>query len=66
MLRSKIEQSSLAGEKTAAVAPDPIFQQTVLQGASELAQGKPAILGSLDFPGTTRRQEIEVVAEPVH
>ena len=36
MLRSKIEQSSLSGEKTAAVAPDPVFQQTVLQGSSEL------------------------------
>jgi type II secretory pathway component GspD/PulD (secretin) len=66
MLRSKIEQSSLAGEKTAKVAPDPVVRQTVLQGSSELAQNKPAVLGSLDIPGTTRHLEIEVVAELVH
>jgi type II secretory pathway component GspD/PulD (secretin) len=66
MLRSKIEQSSPSGEKTAAVAPDPIVRQTVLQGSSELAQDKPTVLGALDIPGTTRHQEIEVVAELVH
>lgn len=65
MLRSKIEQSSLAGEKTAAIAPDPIVRQSVLQGSTELAENKPIVLGSLDLPGTTRRQEIEVVAELV-
>jgi len=66
MLRSKIEQSSLSGEKTADVAPDPVVRQTVLEGFSELAQNKPLVLGSLDLPGTTRHQEIEVVAELVH
>jgi hypothetical protein len=30
-----------------------------------LANGKPLILGSLDVPGNTRKQEIEVVAELV-
>jgi len=66
MLRSKIEQSSIAGEKSAAVAPDPVVRQSVLEGFSELAEGKPTVLGSLDIPGTTRRQEIEVTAELVH
>ncbi|MGB0081327.1 MAG: hypothetical protein WBP90_07345 [Terracidiphilus sp.] len=66
LLRSRIEQSSLSGEKTAAIAPDPVFQQTVLQGSSELTQNKPLVLGSLDVPGTANHQEIEVLAELVH
>lgn len=66
MLRSKIEQSSLGVDKSAVVAPDPVVRQSVLQGSTELAQGKPLVVGSLDLPGTTRHQEIEVVAELVH
>lgn len=66
MLHSKVEQSSLAGEKTAAVAPDPIVRQFVLQESAELTEKKPLVLGSLDEPGTTRHQEVEVAAELVH
>jgi type II secretory pathway component GspD/PulD (secretin) len=66
MLRSKIEQSSVGGEKSAVVAPDPVVRQTVLQGSTELTDKGPLILGSLDIPGTTRHQEIEVAAELVH
>ena len=58
ILRSKIEQSSLGGEKSAVVAPDPVVRQTVLQGSTELTEKKP--------PGTARHQEIEVVAELIH
>ena len=65
MLRSKIEQSSIGGEKTATVAPDPVVRQFVLQGSSKLTLGKPAVLGSLDNPSTTHHQEIEVAAELV-
>jgi type II secretory pathway component GspD/PulD (secretin) len=65
-LRTKVEQSSLADEKAAAGAQDPQIHQTVLQETSELSQGKPLVLGSLDTPGTAGRQEIEVVAELVH
>jgi type II secretory pathway component GspD/PulD (secretin) len=66
MLRSKIEQSSVGGDKSAVVAPDPVVRQTVLQGSTELTEKEPLILGSLDIPGTTRHQEIEVVAELIH
>lgn len=66
MLRSKIEQSSVGGEKSAVVAPDPVVRQTVLQGSMELTDKEPLVLGSLDIPGTTHHQEIEVVAELVH
>jgi hypothetical protein len=66
MLFTKIEHSSLVGERTTTVAPDPVVRQSVVQGSLELAQNKPTVLGSLDIPGTTRHQEIEVVAELVH
>jgi type II secretory pathway component GspD/PulD (secretin) len=65
-LRTKIEQSSLGGEKSATAAQDPVVHQVVLQEAAELTQGKPLALGSLDIPSTTQRQEIEVTAELVH
>jgi type II secretory pathway component GspD/PulD (secretin) len=65
-LRTKIEQSSLAQEKSATAEQDPIVRQTVLQETGELVEGKPLALGALDIPGTTQRQQIEVTAELVH
>ncbi len=62
-LKTKVEQSSIAEEKSSVGAPDPIIRQTMLEGTSGLTIGKPVVLGSLDVPGTTRRQEIEVVTE---
>ena len=64
-LNSKVEQSSIAEEKSGAGAQDPIVRQTVLQGTSFLTQGKPLILGSLDIPGSTRHLDIEVVMDLV-
>lgn len=63
-LRSKIEQTSLVPENTAMSAQDPKLHQTVLDESFQLVQGKPLVLASFDIPGTTRHQEIEVVAEP--
>jgi type II secretory pathway component GspD/PulD (secretin) len=64
-VRTKIEQSSVAEEKSGMGPQDPVVRQTVLEGTSTLAPGKPLLLGSLDVPGSTRHQEIEVVAELV-
>lgn len=64
-LRTRVEQSSIAEEKSASVTQDPIIRQTVLNGTAILPQGKPLVLGSLDIPGATRRQEVEVAAETV-
>jgi len=64
-LRTKVEQSSLADEKAAVAASDPVIRQTVLQQTAELTAGRPATLGSFDVPGTTQRQEVEVKAELV-
>ena len=64
-LHTKVEQSSIADEKSGIGAQDPVVRQTTLEGVSTLIQGKPVVLGSLDMPGSARRQEIEVVSELV-
>lgn len=64
-LHTRIEQSSLADEKASSAAQDPVIRQTTLEGVSSLVAGKPLALGSIDIPGTTHREEIEVVAEPL-
>jgi type II secretory pathway component GspD/PulD (secretin) len=64
-LRTKVEQSNVAEEKSGAVMQDPVVRQTLLETTSTVVQGKPVILGSIDVPGSARRQEIEVVSEPV-
>jgi hypothetical protein len=64
-LRTKVVQSSIAEERSSVGAPDPIIRQTTLEGTSTLVQGKTLALGSLDVPGSTRQQEVEVVAELV-
>jgi type II secretory pathway component GspD/PulD (secretin) len=65
-LQTKVEQSSLAEERSGIGAQDPIIRQTTLQGDTLISQGKPLLLGSLDIPGGMRQQEIEVVSELVH
>jgi type II secretory pathway component GspD/PulD (secretin) len=64
-LRTKVEQSSIAEEKSSMGPQDPVIRQTTLEGMSTLAQGKPFVLGSLDIPGTTRHMEIAVSSEPL-
>jgi type II secretory pathway component GspD/PulD (secretin) len=64
-LRSKVEQSSVAEEKSGVGAQDPIVRQTLIEGTSFLPPGKPLVLGSLDIAGSTRHQDIEVVMEVV-
>ncbi|HUB31287.1 MAG TPA: hypothetical protein VL967_16390 [Terracidiphilus sp.] len=62
-LRSQLEQSSLADEKSGAGMQDPVIRQTRLDDVSSLVPGRPAVLGSLDLPDSTRHEEFEVVAE---
>ena len=64
-LRTKVVQSSIAEDKSAAGVQAPVIRQATLEGTSTLVQGKPLVLGSLDVPGSTRHQEIEVVSELV-
>jgi type II secretory pathway component GspD/PulD (secretin) len=64
-LRSQVEQSSVAEEKSGVGTQDPVIRQTRLDDVSTLVPGKATVLGSFDIPDTTRREEIEVVAEPM-
>jgi type II secretory pathway component GspD/PulD (secretin) len=64
-LRTKVEQSGVADEKSGMGTQDPVIRQTMLEGMTILVQGKPLVLGSLDVPGTTRHQEIEVTSEVI-
>ena len=64
-LRSKIEQSNVADEKSGIGTEDPIFRQTMIDSTTPLVPGKPLILGSLDIPGTNRHQQVEVIAEAI-
>ena len=64
-LNSKVEQLSMAEERSGVGAQDPIIRQTQIQSTSFLTAGKPLILGSLDVPGGTRHLDIEVVMDLV-
>jgi type II secretory pathway component GspD/PulD (secretin) len=65
VLQTKLEVSSLADHATAAGQRDPDIHQSVFDGVSSIALGKTLVLGSFDIPGTTRHEEVEVVAELV-
>ena len=64
-LRTRIEVSSVADEKSGLGAQDPVIQQTMMESTSSLAGGKPVMLGSVEAPGTARRQDIEVTTETI-
>ena len=62
-LKTKVEESALAEEKSGIGTQDPVVRQTVLEATSALAQGKPVVLGTMELPGSMRPLEISVVAE---
>jgi type II secretory pathway component GspD/PulD (secretin) len=64
-LHTHIERSSLSDEKSGVGPQDPIIRETALQGLTLLHEGKPVVLGTLDVPGTGRRQQIEVATEAI-
>ena len=64
-LQTKIEQSTVADEKSGVGSQDPILHQTLLETTAALHPDKPLIVGSLDIPGSTRHRQVEVVSELV-
>jgi len=64
-LRTKIEQTSVAEEKSNVGIQDPVIHQSVLDGESAIVMGKPVVLGSVDMPGSGRHMEVSVLAEMV-
>jgi type II secretory pathway component GspD/PulD (secretin) len=65
MLKSFVEQSSVAPEQSGVEPRNPILRSTSLKGESFLAPGKPLLLGSVDVPGSTSHLQIEIVMEPL-
>lgn len=64
-LKTKVEQSSVAEERSGVGAQDPIVRQTMIEGTSFLTLGKPLVLGSVDVSGSTRHLDVEVVMEAI-
>ncbi len=64
-LRTKIEQTSVAEEKSNVGIQDPVIHQSVMEGESAIALGKPIVLAAVDMPGSGKRVEVSVVAEAV-
>jgi type II secretory pathway component GspD/PulD (secretin) len=66
-LKARVEQSSLAEEKSGVGPEDPIIRQTYVEGTTTAALGKPVLLGSLDVYGSTRHIEVSATVdqEPV-
>ena len=64
-LKAKLEQSSVAEDKSGVGPQDPIVRQSVLESVSLLTLGKEQTLGAVDITGSTRRLDIAVMAEAV-
>ena len=65
-LRSKVEQSSVAEERSGVGPQDPVVRSTSVEGTAFLAAGKPVVLGSLDVPGSTRHLDVGVMMDVVN
>jgi hypothetical protein len=55
-LYSKIEQTSIAEEKSNVGIQDPLIKQSVLESQSSFAGGKPMTIGSVEMPGGKHMQ----------
>jgi type II secretory pathway component GspD/PulD (secretin) len=64
-LRSKIEQTSVADEKSNVGIQDPVIRQSVLEDDTALSPGKQATLGSMEMLDGGKKVEVSVTAELV-
>jgi type II secretory pathway component GspD/PulD (secretin) len=62
-LKTKFVLSGVAEEKSGVGPQDPVIQQTMVESSASLTGNKPIVLGSVEVPGTTRHEEIEVTTE---
>lgn len=65
VLETRIEQSSVAEERSGLGTQDPLIHQTTLEEELNVAEGKTMTIGMLDLPGSTRQEKVEVTAERV-
>lgn len=64
-LRTKIEETGVAEEKSNVGIQDPLLHQAVLECESAVVMGKPVVLGSIEMPGSGKRMEVSVLTEVV-
>ncbi|MGA2251309.1 hypothetical protein [Terracidiphilus sp.] len=62
-LKAKVEESAIADEKSTVSIQDPVIRQITLASEATITPGKPATLGSLDIPNSTRHRDVEVLVE---
>jgi len=62
-LRTKVERSSIAEDKSIVSPQDPIVRQSVMEGSSILTLGKPLVIGSLDILDSTRHLDVQVTLD---
>lgn len=65
VLQTKVAESAVVPDKSVAGLPDPVIRQTALDNTSIVSIGKPLVIGSIEVPGTTKHEQIEVTAEAV-
>ena len=64
LIASKVEQSSVAPERTViSGVSEPVVRQMVLTNSSTITAGKSVSVGSLDLPDSQRHVDIEVSIE---
>ena len=63
-LHSKIEETSIADEKSNVGIQDPVIRQSVLEAQSGFVAGKPLTIGSVDMPGG-KHMQVQAAVEPV-
>lgn len=63
-LYSKIEQTSIADEKSNVGIQDPVIKQSVLESQSAFVPGKPMTIGSVEMPGG-KHMQVQALVEPV-
>ncbi|WP_419804672.1 hypothetical protein [Terriglobus sp.] len=66
VLKSKVEQTSIAPDSITPSNPNPVLRDTRLEGTTSLTLNKPQLLGALDVPSSTHHFDVEVVMEPVN
>jgi hypothetical protein len=62
-LKSKVERSSIAEERSGIGPQEPVVRQSLVEGTSFLTPGKPLTIGSIDIPDSTRHLDVEVTME---
>jgi len=65
LLKTKVERSAIAQEKTSVLAEDPLIRQSTIEGTVNLTLNKPQHLGNIDVIGSSRQLQIDALVEVV-